>query len=245
MLSRRLALACLFVAPAAPAAHAQKVIPAQPTFSNAAPQTGNVPPQYFPPQTAPSPPPLPATAAVDPATAYEALIDQLVLTERDYYQQQGQRFQTRESYKRIDWARRALTDAGKSCWPVVMGHGTDRRPSTYTAEVIGPFTATVGEKCYYILREQVVSLPRDYGTHKASNERRIDQLFQPSLNDWLFARRDRPLEQIRIEVVEHLLAIERATQPGEPGYQPNAVRVLEQHLTTLRAELAQLERIAR
>ena len=172
--------------------------------------------------------------------ACEALVEKLVLTDQDFFEERGQTWLRRESIVRIDEAAHTLSAAGKRSWVVLMRHLDDKRRSTATAETTGPHD--VGDKCYYILRSQVVSLPRGYPRSKVSPESELDGMFQPTLKQWLLARKDQPLEKMRVEVLEHLIALEKAASNQDAKTTAESLARLEPHLTLLKEQLRKVSR---
>lgn len=152
-----------------------------------------------------------------------ALINDLVLTAKDTFVMEGRSYYTREGMERISRATEQLTSAGKAAWPQLFAHLRDKRASTPSAEVLGRYD--VGMKCYYILRFQIMDMPRGYPYQKTLA---YDQLsFRPGIDVWLTQRRDRSLDEIRYEVVAILIDME--------DYAGNrqAVDLLEPHLAVI------------
>jgi hypothetical protein len=172
--------------------------------------------------------------------AYEALVEKLVLTNQDTFEDGGQTYLRRESAARIGEAARTLSAAGKKSWVVVMRHLNDKRHSTPTRETTGPHD--VGGQCHAILRAQVVSLPRGYPRSKISPESTLDQMFQPTLKQWLIGRKDEPLEKMRVEVLEHLIALERTAADQDVKQTAESLARLEPHLAVLKQQLAKVSR---
>jgi hypothetical protein len=171
----------------------------------------------------------------------EQLIDRLVLTEGDPFVDQGTTYLRRESAGRISDAAQALTQAGKNAWGPLIRHLRDSRPSTPTPETTGPHT--VGRQCYQALVYQVISLPRGYPGTKLSPYYDFENAFRNSLDLWLSARQDRPLESLRVEMLEHLIIWEReALWRGDSHADAESVARLESHLVVLRQELARVAR---
>jgi hypothetical protein len=172
--------------------------------------------------------------------AYEALVGKLVLTDQDTFEQRGQTYLRSASVTRICEAADTLSAAGKQSWAVVMRHLDDQRRSTATRETTGPHD--VADKCYYILRWQVVSLPSGYPRSKVSPESELDEMFQPTLKQWLLARKDQSLEKMRVEVLEHLIALERAASNQDAKTTAESLARLEPHLALLKEQLRKASR---
>jgi hypothetical protein len=172
--------------------------------------------------------------------AYEALVEKLVLTDQDTFEQRGQTYLRSASVRRIEDAAHTLVAAGKQSWAVVLRHLDDKRESTPTQETTGPYA--VGGQCYAILRHQVVSFPRGYPRSKVSPESKLDEMFQPTLEEWLIARKDQPLEKMRVEVLEHLIALEKGASDQDAKTTAESLAKLEPHLTILKEQLRKVSR---
>jgi hypothetical protein len=159
--------------------------------------------------------------------ALAAVIEQLVLTEKDTFVRDGQSYLSREAATRINGASSQLKAAGKAAWPQLFAHLQDRRESTPSADVIGPHD--VGQKCYYILRGQIMDFPQGYPYSKLLASHSIS--FRPTIDDWLKQRQDRSMDEIRYEVLGTLLDMESYANERE------AVDLLSPHLEKIEARI--------
>ena len=165
---------------------------------------------------------------------YAALIEQLVLTDQDEFVEGGQTYLRRESSARINKAAITLSQAGKKCWPVVMNHLDDKRASTPASATTGPHD--VGRQCYHILRSQIVSLPRGFPRGKISPEFSLDEMFKPSMIEWVLARKDKELEEMQIEVLEYVIALERRSN-WKVETKAETLAKFESHLAELKEQV--------
>jgi hypothetical protein len=152
-----------------------------------------------------------AEAADDGAIV--ALINQLVVTKTDTFLMDGRSYLGREAGARINRASEQLRAAGKDAWPQLFSHLSDRRESTPSEEVNGPYD--VGQKCYFILRNQIMDLPQGYPYQKVLASHQIS--FRPSIETWLKQRQDRSIDEIRYEVIAILIDMESYSNNRKAG----------------------------
>jgi hypothetical protein len=164
-------------------------------------------------------------AAEDKRTneAMAGLIEQLVLTERDTSLMDGRSYLSREAATRINAAFGQLKNASKDAWPQLFAHLQDKRNSTPSADTNGPYD--VGQKCYFILRSQILDMPAGYPYSKLLAYNRIS--FRPRLDVWLTQRQSCSLDEIRCEVLRILIDMESYANQAE------AVALLEPHLAKI------------
>jgi hypothetical protein len=159
--------------------------------------------------------------------AMAALIEELVLTEKDTFPMDGRSYLRGEALTRINEASSRLVAAGKDSWPQLFAHLQDKRPSTPSAEVTGPYY--VGQKCCFLLRDQVMDFPKGYPYQKTLADHRIS--FRPSIASWLTRRQERSLDEIRYEVLAILIDMESYANNEK------AVALLEGHLPKIEARI--------
>lgn len=164
------------------------------------------------------------------AQQIEALFDQLAITAADTYLQDGQQHVRLATYERIKLAMEQLHQAGEQAWPHWIAHLDDKRPSTLSAQVIGP-PPDIGHKCYYAIRYQLIDLPKEFRRSKTSADNQID--FGPSLCVWLENRKAWSLDQMRCDVLAQLIKIET-----EVNQNPQSAAVLQTHLNTIQRRVA-------
>lgn len=151
------------------------------------------------------------------------LIEDLVLTDKDTFVMDRRTYLSREGADRIERAAKSLTAAGKDAWPQLFAHLSDKRESTPSAAVTGPYD--VRQKCYYILKLQIMDMPRGYPYQKTLAYDQIS--FRPGLDVWLKQRQDRSLDEIRYEVLAILIDMEDYAENRK------AVDLLEPHLAKI------------
>ncbi len=134
-------------------------------------------------------------------------VEMLVLKKSDIFVKEGVQYQSAQSARRINAAIAHLISLGKQSWPTLFAHLDDKRPTMSSRETTGPHQ--VCHNCYDILRRQITSYPRGYPPSKLSPEYQLDDLFQPSIKDWLLQRRIKSLLEIQIETLRHVITIER------------------------------------
>jgi|GEM_PF-5354949 len=145
-----------------------------------------------------------------------ALVDLLKLSSGETTRNEvGEIVPTPEAMDRARTVSARLARMGRPAWPLLFPHLGDKRASMPAKEAPGPHT--VGMMVHATIRSQIVSYPGRYPNYKFSknnpSDHQLDSVFQPSLKDWLATRENRSIEEIQIELLQHVIELESGIQP--------------------------------
>jgi hypothetical protein len=168
-----------------------------------------------------------ATLSEKDKEAMQALIGQLAVRADE----RGSGQDRYVSKARIENVADKLAQYGRPGWGVLLAHEDDRRRSATFAQGGAP---TVTGKCRGIVITQLESYPDGYPTRRAGGDTKIDRIFRPSMKEWLDERKEVPLEDIQIEVLEHVIQFETEEADNNPAA-AKAVEILKPHLEKLKA----------
>ena len=128
-----------------------------------------------------------------------------------------------------------LKARGKDAWPSLFDHLEDERPSELT--ISDPtIDATVGHNCLAILYYQIVDIPWEYCL-KASrfNRSNLEHKFKPSIKEWLLARSEQSLTEIKIGFISDLINEEKKFDYQDSAVKQKNLNMLKNHLKKLKS----------